>query len=231
MSVSTTLPRHRDIDSAIALLVENSTGPSTWLLDLWDITSQGPEFESREEAMVPDREDTDVTDAGTRSDYSSPETEKYQNTNEAGSGLVLLLTELTRRGDRQTFVSLIEHMDWSTRQPDELIAAIDLALSQEMASLAIGLAQRGKDLFPHHERIQRAARVLAPPIARRTKLPAARGLTASRAWLRAHAKEYRGQWVAVREGELLANGDTLEALEDVIGRGRKATNTIITRIS
>jgi hypothetical protein len=39
------------------------------------------------------------------------------------------------------------------------------------------------------------------------------GLRLSRAWLREHAAEYRGQWVAVREGTLLGAAESLAALK------------------
>jgi hypothetical protein len=147
-----------------------------------------------------------------------------------GTDLVLDLEEKARAGNLQEFASLVERIDWSTRGPDELAAAIDLALSRDRAELAVKLAQLGKRLFPHHERIQRAARVLAPPSVRVTRLPRAKGLAASRAWLREQASQYKGQWVAVREGRLLATAESLEALETIVGQGEDAASTIVTRV-
>ena len=92
------------------------------------------------------------------------------------------------------------------------------------------LAQLGGRLFPDHERGQRAARVLAPPVVRAVRAPRARGLDASMAWFDEHASQYRGQWVAVREGQLLAAAESLEELMPVIGDGEDAISTIVTRV-
>ena len=148
----------------------------------------------------------------------------------AAENLDMLLAESIRAGNHRQFVSLVEAIDWSTRRPEELAKAIDLALSVEMAGLAIKLAQLGGRLFPDHERIQRAAQVLAPPVARVVRLPRARELAASRAWLREYADQYRGRWVAVREGKLLGAAISLEELTSVIDQGEDALSTIVTKV-
>lgn len=144
------------------------------------------------------------------------------------------LTEVLERsahaGDHRRFVELVKETNWSTRAPEELLKAIDLALYQEMAKLAIELAQLGGRLFPNHDRVQRAAKVLAPPVARVSRLPHPSGLDASKAWLREHASEYRGQWVAVREGQLLRAADDLDELMPLIGQDEAAINTVVTRL-
>src|SRR5262245_22271123 len=121
-----------------------------------------------------------------------------------------LLTESAQADDKQRFISLVEDIDWTTRPPNELAKALDLALHLDLSSLAIKLAQLGGRLFPNHDRLQRAAKVLAPPLVRRSQKPPIKGLAASRNWFRDHASAYRGQWVAVREGELLAAAATLK---------------------
>ncbi len=116
------------------------------------------------------------------------------------------------------------------RPPEELGAAIDLALQQEMIARARELAQLGTRLFPGNERIRRAAQVLAPPTAHATHLPPARNLEASRAWVRDNANEYRGQWVAVRSGELLGAGSTLAEVYTLIGDGGMTPDILVTRV-
>jgi len=139
------------------------------------------------------------------------------------------LEQSARMGDRQTFVALVKATDWSTRTPEELLLAIDLALHQEMAALAIELAQLGQRLFSDHERIQQAARVLAPPAIRGVRPSRARGLKASMEWLREHANEYRGQWVAVREGQLLGAAKSLKELVSLVDE--EVNNTIVMHVT
>ena len=142
----------------------------------------------------------------------------------------MILEDSARVGDHRTFATLVEAIDWSARQPRELTTAIDLALSLEMTDLAIALAQVGSRLFPGDERVQSAAEVLAPPVARITRLPHAKGLDASTVWLDEQAGQYKGQWVAVREGQLLGAAKSLQELEALIGHRKDAINTIVTKV-
>lgn len=141
-----------------------------------------------------------------------------------------LLEESVRAGNYQQFVSLAEAIDWTTRRPEELTKAIDLALSVEMTRLAVKLAELGGGLFPDHDRVQRAAKVLAPPVVRQVYPPRAKGLDASMAWFDDHADQYRGLWVAVREGELLGTAQSLAELNPVIGQGEDRLSTIVTKV-
>jgi len=140
------------------------------------------------------------------------------------------LEESARTGDRQTFDLVAERTDWAIRPPDELARAIDLALELELATLAMKLAQQGGRLFPEHQRLQQAARVLAPPVVIRKYPAQSAGLRESRTWLREHAAEYRGQWVAVREGKLLGAAESLAALKSLAGTELDPISTIVTRV-
>lgn len=141
-----------------------------------------------------------------------------------------LLEEYTQAGKRQQFAALAEVLDWSACQPKELLRAIDLALSLELASLAMKLAQQGRRLFPNYERIQQAAQVLAPPVGREVSTPYTQNLSASQVWLREHATEYRGRWVAVREGELVATAESLHELATVISQDEESVNMVISKV-
>jgi hypothetical protein len=154
----------------------------------------------------------------------------HGTTTDARGYLVLLLKEIARVGDPSDFLTVVEAIDWSTQRPDELIAAIDLALHLEMAALAARLAQLAAQLFPHTERLRRAARVLAPSEARPAHLPTVRGLNASRTWLREHADEYRGQWVAVREGQLVGVASSLEDLQAKISPHTALNELLVTHV-
>lgn len=140
------------------------------------------------------------------------------------------LEESVQAGDRQQFVALVEAIDWSAHRPEELLRAIDLALSLELAALAIKLAQQGGRLFPEHERIQQATQVLASPVGRIMPGLQAKDLSASQIWLREHASEYRGQWVAVREGQLLGAAESLQELTAVIDQAEDSANTIVSKV-
>jgi len=147
------------------------------------------------------------------------------------SEMETLLEESTRAGDYQQFVSLVEAIDWATHPPHVLAKAIDLALSLEMTRLAARLAELGGRLFPDDDRLCQAAKVLAAPaMVRKSVLPSIKGKEASMDWLKAHASQYRGQWVAVRKGVLLESAGSLADLMTVVDGNDDPISTIITRV-
>jgi len=146
-------------------------------------------------------------------------------------GELALLNEYADAKDYRAFADLVERLDWATRSPDDLATAIDLALGMGMSRLPMKLAQLGGRLFPDHERVQQAAYVLAPPVARvTTHLPRARGLDDSMTWIEEHSRQYQGQWVAVREGQLLGAAQSLDDIMPLVGQGADAVSTIVTRV-
>jgi hypothetical protein len=123
-----------------------------------------------------------------------------------------MLAAYARAGDKRKFVAAVEVMDWTQYQPAQLIQTIDLALSLGLASLAIKLAQQGVNLFPQDERVQMAARVLSPPVAHELELQPPNAVNSSTEWLQQHASQYRTQWVAIRDGQLLGSAASLKEL-------------------
>lgn len=74
------------------------------------------------------------------------------------------------------------------------------------------------------------ADILTPPVVHNIHVSHAKGLDASMAWLSEHASQYRGQWVAVREGKLLGTAWSLEELDSIIGQDEDPISTIITKV-
>lgn len=49
-------------------------------------------------------------------------------------------------------------------------------------------------------------------------------------WLKERGRHYRGQWVAVKEGELIGHAQTREALSNLIGDLEQQAAVVITKI-
>jgi hypothetical protein len=49
------------------------------------------------------------------------------------------------------------------------------------------------------------------------------------AWLKQHWDEYRGKWIAVRHGELLAAADSLDEIVDQVGE-LKNSKIMVTKL-
>jgi hypothetical protein len=52
----------------------------------------------------------------------------------------------------------------------------------------------------------------------------------SRAWVRQHAREYRGYYIAVRAGVLIGYARTVQGLLDEIGRDTPLVDVLITKV-
>jgi hypothetical protein len=73
-----------------------------------------------------------------------------------------------------------------------------------------------EERWPDSPRVKYWASVLAPPVARSTGESTGRRLDDEYAWIKAHADEYRGQWVAVHGSTLVgASADLTEVLAQV----------------
>lgn len=203
---------------------DNTGSHSTVIQDLWLATPS--------QAAVPaeaDRESATETVFAVQFDFIHEAEDTHSQLRPQNVSL-LLLDYLAQEDNRQTFILVCEGTAWSNRQPEELLHAIDLALSLELSSLAMSLAKKGAELFPRHNRIQQAANVLAPPVIHTEPSQDMGGLEESKEWLKQHSREYRGQWVAIRDGRLLQSANSLKELKPLVGQGDEAKRTLVTKV-
>lgn len=122
-----------------------------------------------------------------------------------------LLADAADAADAQAFITAYHLIDWSTRTPGEFERAIHWALTVGAHLAARSLAVEGNALYPDCAELQKAAQILAPPKVIR-HLPADPTIRANHDWLRVHCTAYRGQWVALQNGQLLATADSFGEL-------------------
>lgn len=84
------------------------------------------------------------------------------------------------------------------------LAEVHSLLTENRVEQARALTRDLAARFPESEAAQRYARVLAPPVARSVPGIKAQPRDQERAWLREHAREYPGCWLAVLGDRLLA---------------------------
>ncbi|MGH7599036.1 MAG: DUF5678 domain-containing protein [bacterium] len=145
--------------------------------------------------------------------------------------LLLHIEEAAAGEDRSTLSRLVENVNWRSRHPDDLIRVIQACIFVDMVLLARELAGEGRRLFPNDKRMAQWASVLAPPkiIGTRPASGNAIGLEASHQWFQNNSFKYKGQWIAVRNGELLGVAPTLKELYNQIGQDKKAPDTIVVK--
>jgi Arc/MetJ-type ribon-helix-helix transcriptional regulator len=121
------------------------------------------------------------------------------------------------------------HPDVATSPPEDLVQAIRQALATGEARRARQRALEGAQRYPAHAVLQHYARVLAPPTTQVVPAsPASRAsVKANGAWLHTHRTAYAGRWVALRDGALVRDADSLEALVAAVG---DTTGLLLTRV-
>ncbi len=144
------------------------------------------------------------------SDTASPFV-SVETTEDSGNSL-MALEMAAEMDDERAFLQAARDIDWSQRPAADFVRAVRLALAIGAHLLARNLADSGHRLYPQHEELLKTAHILAPPLVVRADLPADPTAHLNLEWLRNHATEYGGQWVALQDGRLLAIAPTVRQL-------------------
>ncbi len=132
--------------------------------------------------------------------------------------------------DYRTFSECIQDVDWSARPPEHIMHAVKMAVLVGAARLAMDLAQESVRLFPDNPRCQKMARVVAPAKIVGTKPGTGKDMRPNSEWLKAHAREYRMQWVALRDGALLGASPSLKEVDEMIQDEEDLGNILVTKV-
>jgi len=129
--------------------------------------------------------------------------------------------------DEETFLQAAAEIDWRSMPASDFERAVRLALAAGSHRMARMLAARGARLYPDDPQMQKISRLLAPPRILRANLPPDETARANHEWLKAHADQYLGRWVALKNGELLAQGATAREVKDQL---EDTEEVLITRV-
>ncbi len=147
------------------------------------------------------------------------------------------LTAFEQTDSVTRFNQLYQAIEWQTVAAPHFIKAIELAIWFNLPERAAHLAQRGQERFPAHTDLHYWAQVLAPPqvvsqtpVAEETGQARETGQQASAHWFKTQADRYRGQWVAVQDGQLLATATTRQAVVDQLKQRDVESQPIVTRV-
>lgn len=119
-------------------------------------------------------------------------------------------------GDELAFISAYQLLDEEELSAEDFVLLIRLSLEAGAHGKARKITFRGAELHPSDAELQKYAYVFAPPKDIRST-PAHPHAKANNQWMREHARKHRGQWVALRNGQLLgasASRDELIAMLD-----------------
>jgi hypothetical protein len=131
--------------------------------------------------------------------------------------------------DERAYLRARKAIDWSKRPPTDFVRAVDLAFLAGAYMAARNLSREGAELYPDHAELQKMAYVLAPPQVIAGNTGPHPDIEANRQWLKANWNQYRGHWVALKDGQLLGVADSLDALVEQIGEIRN-TGILVTSL-
>jgi len=146
---------------------------------------------------------------------------------------VSILSQLERYAHNnafENFVSLAESADWTKQSAHTIRGSVDLALMLDMNRLAVRLARKGAGIFPDDPYIRKIVRILRKPSIQGTAPASDRKLDASREWLRRHACQYKGKWVAVQAGNLIGAANSARELKNAISSLFHSKDTLILKV-
>lgn len=135
----------------------------------------------------------------------------------------LLLEALAAQGEAEAFAREVAQAEQTAWTAAHYARAIRLALRAGAHRPATELARRARERYPQDADVRWLADLLAPLPGPVKRGPADPTLRANRDWYVQHAAQYRGQWVAVKNGELLGAAPTLRELKALVGDTRSAT--------
>jgi hypothetical protein len=96
--------------------------------------------------------------------------------------------------------------------PADFIHAIQTALESSDRETAQQLSIQAVKHYPQHEEILKYAHILAPPKVTVEKRLPDRDPEVNQDWIKQNRTQYRGQWVALRNGQLLASASSIDRL-------------------
>lgn len=113
--------------------------------------------------------------------------------------------------------------------PEEFISAADKELDRYDWNAAWKIATEGLKHFPEHAELQKYAYILAPTKVTSVDRGGHPEIGADHEWMKKNRLEYRGRWVAIKNGQLLASGKNLDEIVEQIGE-IKNTGILVTAI-
>ena len=157
---------------------------------------------------------------------------RYQSAEEVVSAALRLLQE-HEVPDQHDQPSAKGHGITPPCSADEVVQSIRDALATGHHAAARELAIEGAQTHPDHDELQKFGHILAPPtvgkpISATAETRAAR--KANHAWLKSHWLAYRGQWIALRAGQLLHASPSMDDLIAAVGEVR-GQDILLTKIA
>ncbi|MGH9855378.1 MAG: hypothetical protein ACREBD_36550 [Blastocatellia bacterium] len=125
------------------------------------------------------------------------------------------MEDAAEAGNGYAFLSAYKELEDEELPPADYIRIIRLALKAGAHLAAREISAQAIRRHPSDSEIQKYARLLAPPKLVRRSLQTHPYIEANHNWMKQHGRDYRGQWVAILNGQLLGAS---ASFDDLIGQ-------------
>lgn len=146
--------------------------------------------------------------------------------------VAVALQVLQQQGDDQGAPPPVDATEAGSppQSPEDYLQALAHALRTGEFGRARQMALEGAARYPTHDELRKAAHVLAPPTVCAVPSSAASraAVKANHAWMKAHWQAHRGQWVAVRDGQLL---DATSSFDELLAHIGDPHGVLVTKIA
>jgi hypothetical protein len=145
-------------------------------------------------------------------------------------GVMTTLADLVIHDDQQQFFRIIDEildMDCEGFTEIDLIRCIRWALQMGAHQVARELAQQGSTCYPANVTLAALQQVTAPPRMLPDRIDADPSIRKDQTWLREASGPYQGQWVALKDGELVKAAPSAQQLKAKLGT---LTGYLVTKV-
>jgi hypothetical protein len=139
------------------------------------------------------------------------------------------LERAAKAANQAAFLEAVKEINWQRGSVRDFVRAVRLALTVGTHATARELAMRGAELHFDSNELEKYARVLAPPKVLAERPQSKVNPKANVEWLKVNKDNYRGKWIAIRNGEFLGFADTYRELVAQLGE-TKGQGILVTPI-
>lgn len=115
----------------------------------------------------------------------------------------------------------------TTKTAEEFVKAADVEFDRGDWNAAWKVAVEGLKYHPDHAKLKKYAHILAPPKVTVVPRDPDSDPGANLEWIKKNRAEYRGRWVAIKNGQFLAAGKNLDEIVEQVGE-IKNTGILVT---
>jgi len=144
--------------------------------------------------------------------------------------LMQQLAAVADAGDAERFQKIAAHINWERTLPENFVQIIKLGLRAGALLQARRIANIGIADFPEHRLLRKCWELLEQPKITQSRAKPVPTMESNVLWLARNRTRFKGRWVALQNGDLLGDADSLDALRELVGNVRGIQGLLVTRI-